>query len=246
MDYAKYINRPGYQLPAGYDQSKYPGHSTTTDVAVFSFFDSSLHTLLIKRKNMPFKGYWALPGGFVEKDEDLIDSARRELFEETGLKRLKLYEFGVFGHPKRDPRGRTITAAYLALVRKENVKPVAGDDAGEVKWFPAIKPPELAFDHDLELKAGVERLRELAILTPALFDLLPVVFKEQDFFTIWTVVFKKLKQPHVSIEDLLKNKIIKKVPGKGFKLVRKNFAPGWGHCPGGRCPLLKDTPGFGL
>jgi len=224
-DYSKFINRPGYQVPSGYDPSRYPSPSATTDVVIFSFFDGRLWVLLVKRKRMPFQGYWAIPGGFVNPDEDLEASARRELFEETGIKGLKLYEFGAFGHPRRDPRTRTITIGYLALVRKEKVKPKAGDDADEVGWFWAKRPPELAFDHILVLKKALQRLRELSLLTPALFELLPGTFTVEQFTGLYLELFGKSYKPGWILKSLLAQNRVKKTGKDRYYFKRKNFSP---------------------
>lgn len=102
--------------------------------------------LLIKRGNDPFKGKWALPGGFVEMEEDLEDSARRELAEETGIALQSLKQFAAYGKPGRDPRGRNISVVYYHI--SENpLHATAGDDAAESCWFELNDLPELAFDH---------------------------------------------------------------------------------------------------
>jgi len=103
--------------------------------------------LLVRRGQEPFEGMWAIPGGFVEMDEDLPDAARRELVEETGLDVDTLEQFRTFGKPGRDPRGRQVTVAYIADVSRELPAPRAGDDAAEAKWFPLDALPPLAFDH---------------------------------------------------------------------------------------------------
>ncbi len=106
-----------------------------------------LHVLLIQRAKEPFAGRWALPGGFVNKDEALIEAARRELREETGLHVPKLRQIGAFGDPGRDPRGWTISVAYLAEVSGTEPEAQAADDAKAVDWFPIDALPRLAFDH---------------------------------------------------------------------------------------------------
>ncbi len=101
--------------------------------------------LLIRRRNPPLG--WAIPGGFVEPDEDLIDTARRELFEETGIEALELEQLSTFGHPNRDPRGRTISVVYGARL-PHAAPPAAGDDAADARWYPTSDlPNDLAFDH---------------------------------------------------------------------------------------------------
>jgi len=104
--------------------------------------------LLIKRKHWPFEGAWAIPGGFVEMDETLEAAAKRELQEETGLSDLYLEQLYTFGDPGRDPRGRTITVTYFAVVHAGAVNPQAADDAADVGWWSIYHLPPLAFDHD--------------------------------------------------------------------------------------------------
>ena len=106
--------------------------------------DSEL--LLIKRKNDPFKDCWALPGGFVDENEDLETAAKRELEEETQIKINSLEQIGAFGKPFRDPRSHVVSIAYFGEVPEDTLA-VASDDAKEVQWFPINNLPPLAFDH---------------------------------------------------------------------------------------------------
>ncbi|MEF8787598.1 MAG: NUDIX hydrolase [Planctomycetota bacterium] len=108
---------------------------------------SGLQVLLVRRGNPPFEGQWALPGGFVEMDEDLPDAARRELREETGATPRLLIQVGAWGTPGRDPRGRTVTAAYLAVIGPTDQAVEGADDAAAAEWHPREDLPELAFDH---------------------------------------------------------------------------------------------------
>jgi 8-oxo-dGTP diphosphatase len=124
-----------------------PKMSVAADVVVLGRFASGLHVLLVERRNEPFRGAWAIPGGFVELDEDLEDAARRELLEETGVVAGHLHEVGAFGKPGRDPRGRTVSIVYSCFVDGERVMPIAGDDAAKASWFAVGALPPLAFDH---------------------------------------------------------------------------------------------------
>ncbi len=126
---------------------EYPRPMLTVDSVVFGILGAHLHVLLVRRKNDPFADAWALPGGFVEMDEPLEEAAARELEEETGVGGIMLEQFHAFGDPGRDPRGRSVTVAYLALIdaARFNLKP--NDDASAVGWFPVMSLPELAFDH---------------------------------------------------------------------------------------------------
>jgi 8-oxo-dGTP diphosphatase len=124
---------------------EFPRPSVTVDVALVTR-EKTPRVLLIRRKAEPFAGKWALPGGFVDEKEKLIDAARRELKEETGLVQAELEQVYAFGDPGRDPRGWTVSVVFLGRVRP-GLNPTAGDDAAEVGWFPLDAPPPLAFDH---------------------------------------------------------------------------------------------------
>jgi 8-oxo-dGTP diphosphatase len=115
--------------------------------------------LLIRRKSPPFAAKWALPGGFVDVNEPLDQAARRELEEETGVSIADLKQLYTFGDPGRDPRGWTVSVAFLAHVEESKVRPRAGDDAAEVGWFDLRKLPPLAFDHALILERARRRLK---------------------------------------------------------------------------------------
>jgi 8-oxo-dGTP diphosphatase len=124
----------------------YPRPAVTVDIVVVSP-GRKPQVLLIRRKHEPFAAMWAIPGGFVDMDEDLESAARRELKEETGVQARRLVQLRTFGDPGRDPRGRTISVAYLAQVDSTRLKPKADDDAAEVGWHSLSHPPPLAFDH---------------------------------------------------------------------------------------------------
>ena len=128
--------------------------SVSTDSVVFYDKQKILKLLLVKRKAEPYKGKWALPGGFVKDKEALEAAAKRELKEETGLKIDNLNQIKAFGAPGRDPRGRTITIAFWGSIStEENIK--ANDDAADAKWFPVDQLPELAFDHQEIIEAAL-------------------------------------------------------------------------------------------
>lgn len=122
----------------------------TVDAVVFTNNgnDKDTEVLLIKRKNNPYLGYWALPGGFIEMSETLEESIYRELKEETGIDNIKLARFNTYDDPGRDPRGRTITVAFWGMESKNKLWPSAGSDAESYKWFPVNHLPDMAFDHD--------------------------------------------------------------------------------------------------
>ena len=139
---------------------KYPRPAVTVDMVMFSKFEESWKVLLIRRGNPPFEGQWAFPGGFVEMDEKLIDSATRELEEETGMKDVKLMQFRAYGDPGRDPRGRTIAVVHYGFVDSDKTKVQGGDDASEAKWFAPDELPELAFDHTKIMRELMDYLKD--------------------------------------------------------------------------------------
>lgn len=124
---------------AKYDPDKYRHPSVTVDMAVFTMLrtegECDLAVLLIRRGNHPYLGTWALPGGFVEMEEELADAAARELQEETGVTGVPLRPFGMFGGVNRDPRTRVISAGFFAVAPMCSLAPGAGDDAADASLF---------------------------------------------------------------------------------------------------------------
>ena len=130
---------------AAYDPGKYQNPAVTADVALFGRAGERLFLLLIRRGGYPYKGYYALPGGFIDIAESVPAGAARELLEETGLAGLKLHECGVLSEPERDPRQRVISVVYWAAAERSALAPAAGDDAAAAEWFafsdtPARRP----------------------------------------------------------------------------------------------------------
>ncbi len=138
----------------------WPRPMVTADAVVFATDSDGVKVLLIKRRKYPFGGKWAIPGGFVEMDEELHDAAKRELAEETSLTGVELEQMHTFGTIGRDPRGRQITTVYMGVARADQMAVKAGDDAQEAKWFDIDNLPEMGFDHDEVAKMAIEKLRE--------------------------------------------------------------------------------------
>src|SRR6266542_1831639 len=150
-------------IPPGYDARKFPAFAVTVDVVILTMAEGVLHILLVRRGQEPFKGMWAIPGGFKRPEETLDGAARRELSEETGIDVPSLLtQFGAYGDPGRDPRMNVVTVAYLAVLR--DVRGVAaGTDAAAAALVPVQdalgRKTELAFDHKRILGDAVERVR---------------------------------------------------------------------------------------
>jgi 8-oxo-dGTP diphosphatase len=151
----------------------YPRPAVTTDICLFTVVEEDLKILLIRRGAEPFKESWALPGGFLKEAETLDECAARELQEETGVRGAHLEAFATFSEPKRDPRYRVVTAAYLALVPKADHVLAAGTDANDAQWYSIGKLPRLAFDHRNIIKTARQALVAKLEREPIVFALLP-------------------------------------------------------------------------
>ena len=188
---------------------EYARPSVTVDCVVFGLdLDAEdLKILLIQRSGRPFAGMWALPGGFVDMGETLEQAAKRELQEETGISRLYLEQLYTFGDPGRDPRGRTITVAYYALVKLTDHTIKADTDASDVAWFGVSDLPRLAFDHAKIVATALGRLKGKVRYQPIGFELLPAKFTLSQLQRLYEVVLER---------ELDKRNFRKKILGMGL------------------------------
>lgn len=150
--------------------------AVATDIAVFTLMDEEVKLLCIKRGPGAFEGYWALPGGFLEPHETLDECAARELSEESGVTDAYQRQFGVYSAPDRDPRGRVVSIAYLALVRADDKRLRAGTDATDAAWFALNDLPQLAFDHPAIIDDACNALRHLSDTGDIALNLMPESF----------------------------------------------------------------------
>ncbi len=169
-------------------QYDYPHAAITTDAVVFGFDGKVLHVLLIERKLAPYKGSWALPGGFMRIDETLEQCAKCELSEETGVKNLYLEQFHVFSAVRRDPRERVVTVAFFALVRKSDYRLIADDDAARASWFDLDMLPPLAFDHQEIITLGRKHLQDVLRIRPIAFKLLDEKFSITELQRLYELI----------------------------------------------------------
>lgn len=169
-------------------QYDHPHPAVTTDIVIFTIRDDRLKLLLIRRGGEPFKGNWALPGGFVDIDESLEDGARRELEEETGVSGVWLEQLYTFGAPHRDPRERVITVAYYALIPSDKLSIRAATDAEAVGWFAMDELPELAFDHRQIVAMAYERLKAKLDYSTIAFQFMPERFTLSELQRVYEII----------------------------------------------------------
>lgn len=159
------------------------------DAVVFGYTkEEGVSILLVKRKYEPFKSAWALPGGFVKKDESLEEAVERELVEETGVKINYLEQLYSFGAVDRDPRERVVSVAYYGLVKPDVFELHAATDAEDVKWFNLKSQPKLAFDHKDIIEAALKRLRAKITYEPVGFELLDEKFPFSDLHNLYSTL----------------------------------------------------------
>jgi len=204
------------------------------DAIVFGYNrEEGVSILLIKRKYAPFKGSWAIPGGFVLDNESLEDAVERELQEETGVQINYLEQLYTFGQPKRDPRERILSIAYFGLVNSKQFSELqATSDAEDAKWFNIQMLPELAFDHSDILAMAIQRLRAKMIYQPIGFELLENKFPFSDLEQLYSTLldrpidrrnFKK-KVMKLGILDELEEKAKSTGSGRPGNLFKFNKA----------------------
>lgn len=171
----------------------YPHPAVTTDIVIFTVIDDALKVLLIKRRDEPFKDHWAIPGGFLDMDENLDECAQRELEEETGIRDVYLEQLYTYGDVDRDPRERVISVAYYALISREGQHIQAGDDAAEAEWFDVDDLPKLAFDHARVMEMAIERLAAKMDYSTIGFQLMPNEFTLSKLMRVYELAGRK---PH--------------------------------------------------
>jgi 8-oxo-dGTP diphosphatase len=201
---------------------EYPRAALTVDCVVFGFDAGELKALLIERGLEPFKGKWALPGGFVRVDETLDAGARRELEEEAGIKNVFLEQLYTFGEVERDPRERVVSVAYYALVKLAAHETKAATDAADARWFPVSKIPELAFDHAEILAMALSRLKGKVRYEPIGFELLPPKFTLSELQHLYEAVLEV---------NLDKRNFRKKVLGFGLLIPLRETQMAGRHRP---------------
>ena len=212
-----------------YNPENYERPSVTVDLVIFTVVDSDLKVLLIKRSEHPFKGVWALPGGFVRvsndgtQGEDLESAAHRELAEETGLasRSCFLEQLYTFGRAGRDPRMRVMSVAWYALIPPEQATSIhAGDEAAKVGWFSAsdeVPWMRMAFDHAEILQMGVERIQGKINYTDIAFELVRPTFTVGELRDVYEAIQGRshdARNFRRRFQRLIADGVVEQAPGK--------------------------------
>jgi 8-oxo-dGTP diphosphatase len=228
------------EFPARYRSERYPGASVAVDVVILTVVDVDLKILLVQRKEHPFRGVWALPGGFVDvgdgagdRGEDLDRAAARVLAAKTGLPATSLYleQLYTFGKARRDPRARILSVAYYALVRPDLVPFVeareSGAEGGEprARWTPVsqVERMTLAFDHQEIVAMALGRIRGKVDYTDIAFSLVPSTFTIAELRSVWEVIKAEAHDPgnfRRRFGRMLEDSVIEKAPGRRITVSR--------------------------
>lgn len=228
---------------------EYPRPAVCVDCVVFGLPplkscgpNSGVWVLLIERGHDPFAGMWALPGGFIDIDEPLEEAAARELEEETGLRPPELVLAGVYGKPGRDPRGRTISIVYRAVVWKDACVPRGGDDARKAEWFPLAALPPMAFDHSQIVREVSQKWRHDVRTTPFGRELLPETFAFEELHKLYeTILGQKISRRRLR-NFLRKQTLIQPVTAEGEAVPRElSTAQKAQRGPRGRVRFCRET-----
>ncbi len=170
---------------------KYKYAVIASDIAIFTLQAGRLKVLLIKMKKDPYKSFWACPGGLVKAEEDIEKGAERILTEKTGLKNVYLDQFYTFGKVGRDPFGRVVSVAYLALIPSDNLSLKTSSDYEDVKWFEVKDLPDLAYDHKEIVKVALETLKHKLENTNIVYSLLNEDFAFSDLQKVYEIILDK-------------------------------------------------------
>ena len=183
----------------------------TVDCVVFGMDQDDLKVMLIQRDLAPFRGKWALPGGFVRLDETVEEAARRELQEETGLEKVFLEQLYTYGEIDRDPRERVVTVAWYALVRLSDHLVRAATDARDAAWFGLHDIPKLAFDHEKILQDAYQRLQGKVRYQPIGFELLPKKFTLTQLQKFYEIILDRTLDKRNFRKKILSMKVLQEL-----------------------------------
>jgi 8-oxo-dGTP diphosphatase len=173
-------------MNTNYDGYEHPG--VTVDLVVFTVSEDALKIMLVRRAEVPYSGYWSLPGGFLEAGESLEEAALRVLREKTGGENVYLEQLYTFGAPDRDPRARVITVSYFALIPWKQLEQPESQKIADITWHPVDAPPRLAFDHKEILNYAVSRLRAKVSYSNIVYGLMPKQFRLSELQKMYEII----------------------------------------------------------
>jgi 8-oxo-dGTP diphosphatase len=199
----------------------YPRPALTTDCVIFGFDEGELKVLLIKRTTDPFRGKWALPGGFVNMDETTEACAKRILIKETGLKGVFIEQLFTLSDLNRDPRERIISVAYYALLKISDYVVTGGEDAAIAQWHGISTVPKLAFDHNKIVKVALDRLRGKVRYVPIGFELLSEKFTLTQLQHLYEAILGASLDKRNFRKKFLKMKLLKPLTEKQEGVAHK-------------------------
>jgi 8-oxo-dGTP diphosphatase len=200
----------------------YPRPMVTVDCVLLRESRRSLQVMLVERKSPPYKGRWALPGGFIRLNEPLEAAVARELSEETGIKDLSfLIQLGAYGEPGRDPRGRVVSVAFVGIIPNGKHPPKAGSDAAEAIWLPVEELPErLAFDHATMLGDALRRLAAGGRSSGVLFAFLRDPFTPEQLGDVLRAVYGVALSAEDYLKPFLEMKIVSRLKrGRDYRFT---------------------------
>lgn len=227
---------------------KYPHPAVTTDCVILTFHEDRLKILLVRRGVQPFKGCWALPGGFLRMDESAEEGAVRELREETGVTGCTVRQFHTFSRPGRDPRERVISIAFYALIKWQ--KATGADDAEFADWIPVESLPPLAFDHKDIVEMAIKAIRRDIFFEPVGFELVSDIFSMPELQKVYEAVLGKefdrrnfaKKMKHLDILEEVDGTLSGAIEDTGMMMktslkMESDIQPECGSAPPKRYPL---------
>lgn len=203
--------------------TKYKHAVIAVDPVIFALINNQLNVLLVKMKKTPYANAWAAPGGLVKSDESLENAVQRLVAAKTGIKHEAHFEqLYTFGRVNRDPFGRVVSVAYLALIRSDRVQLKTTGEYQEIKWFPVSKLPRLAYDHEEIVDVAIDRLQKRLGYTNIVRSLLPERFSLTDLQSAYESILNKKLDKRNFRKKILALKLVKET---GVKEENKAYRP---------------------
>ena len=209
------------KMPYTYE---YPRPMVTVDIMILRYVNQQFEILLIQRKQDPFAGQWALPGGFIRMTEKLREAAERELAEETSLRNCALFPLSYADQPERDPRGRTISFIFGGIVGPPFPVLNAASDAGSLAWYPLKNLPALAFDHTAVIEQCFQDFKIQLTMNHGILAFLQDSFSFQDLESCYQALYNNKENLPLLIDSAIQKKLIRKDSERHFQRLVSGLA----------------------